>query len=292
MNIAIPQTKPEHEADRFGFSLFIAVAVHALLIFGLGFKLHQQQQAAPTLEITLAQHRSKDEPDKADFLAQHNQHGSGNNSDQQSVTTNQQADINDRQLKTIGAPLQPATHQPIAGDAPVLSTTAKSRLKTTKESERQERQQPVTTPLTPATSLEIASLKAKLDQKQQEYSKLPKVLRITSASTKAADHAAYLRYWIDRIENVGNSNYPEEARRKAMYGDLRLAVTLLPDGTVESVEILLSSGQRVLDQAAIRTVRLASPFAPFPEQIKQYDKLEIIRTWRFVPGNYMSTANN
>lgn len=292
MNIAIPQTKSEHEADRFGFSLFIAVAIHALLIFGLGFKLHQQQQAAPTLEITLAQHRSKDEPDKADFLAQHNQHGSGNNSEKQALTTDQQAEINDRQLKTIGAPMQPASFQPIEGDTPALSTTANSHFSTTKETERQEKQQPVTTPLTPATSLEIASLKAKLDQKQQEYSKLPKVLRITSASTKAADHAAYLQYWIDRIENVGNSNYPEEARRKSMYGDLRLAVTLLPDGTVESVEILLSSGQRVLDQAAIRTVRLASPFAPFPQQIKKYDKLEIIRTWRFVPGNYMSTANN
>lgn len=292
MNIAIPQTKSEHEADRFGFSLFIAVAIHALLIFGLGFKLHQQQQAAPTLEITLAQHRSKDEPDKADFLAQHNQHGSGNNSEKQAVTTDQQAEINDRQLKTIGAPMQPTSYQPIEGDAPALSTTANSHFSTTKETERQEKQQPVTTPLTPATSLEIASLKAKLDQKQQEYSKLPKVLRITSASTKAADHAAYLQYWIDRIENVGNSNYPEEARRKSMYGDLRLAVTLLPDGTVESVEILLSSGQRVLDQAAIRTVRLASPFAPFPKQIKQYDKLEIIRTWRFVPGNHMSTANH
>jgi len=117
------------------------------------------------------------------------------------------------------------------------------------------------------------------------------VLRITSASTKAADHAAYLRYWIDRIEMVGNNNYPEEARQKSLYGDLRFAVTLLPNGTVDSVQVLLSSGQRVLDQAAIRTVRLASPFAPFPPEIKQWDKLEIIRTWRFVPSNHLNTIN-
>jgi len=100
-----------------------------------------------------------------------------------------------------------------------------------------------------------------------------------------------LRYWIDRIEMVGNNNYPEEASRKAMDGELRLAVTVLPDGTVEGVEILLSSGQRVLDQAAVRTVRLASPFAPFPAEMKQWDKLEVIRTWRFIPGNRLNTEN-
>ena len=68
MAISIPKTNPEHEPDRFGFSLFLAIAVHALLIFGLGFKLHQQQQAAPTLEVTLAQHRSEKEPEDANSL--------------------------------------------------------------------------------------------------------------------------------------------------------------------------------------------------------------------------------
>lgn len=292
MDIAIPHTKPEHEPDRFGFSLFMAIAVHALLIFGLGFKLHQEQQAAPTLEITLAQHPTEAEPEEADFLAQHNQQGSGNESDQNEITTNRQSEMSDAQIKTTGSPLQQAQEQLAASEAPALSTTSKNTHSTTTEQPTpRETEQQIAPPLPQATSLEIASLKAKLDQQQQEYSKLPRVLRITSASTKAADHAAYLRYWIDRIEIVGNNNYPEEARQKSLYGDLRLAVTILPNGSVDSVEILLSSGQRVLDQAAIRTVRLASPFAPFPTEIKQWDKLEIIRTWRFVPGNQLNTVN-
>ena len=291
MGIAIPQTRPEHETDRFGFSLFLAVAVHALLIFGLGFKLHQEQQAAPTLEVTLSQHSINTEPDDAEFLAQHNQQGSGNDSDDTKITSNRQSEINDQQLKETGVPLQQRLEQPLAGDTPALSTVSETLSNTTSEPQPRETEPSITPPLPSNTALEIASLKAKLDQQQQQYSKLPKVLRITSASTKAADHAAYLSYWIDRIETVGNNNYPEEARQKSMYGDLRLAVTLLPDGTVDSVEILLSSGQRVLDQAAIRTVRLASPFAPFPEKIRQWDKLEIIRTWRFIPGNHMSTVN-
>jgi hypothetical protein len=90
--------------------------------------------------------------------------------------------------------------------------------------------------LAPAASLEFDRLKAKLDQKQQEYSKLPGVLRITSASTRSAEHAAYLRYWIDRIEMIGNNNYP-------------------------------------------------------PAEMKQRDKLEVIRTWRFIPGNRLNTEN-
>lgn len=291
MSIAIPQTRPEHEPDRFGFSMFLAIAVHALLIFGLGFKLHQDKQAAPTLEITLARHQTDSEPENADFLAQSNQQGSGNISDRNEITTDRQADIQDANLKKTGAPLQQVQEQSVVSKTPAVSTIADSLQSTADKLAPKEMEQPVITPLPQAASLEIASLKAKLDQQQQEYSKLPRVLRITSARTKAADHAAYLRYWIDRIEMVGNNNYPEEARQKSLYGDLRLAVTLLPNGTVDSVEVLLSSGQRVLDQAAIRTVRLASPFAPFPPEIKQWDKLEIIRTWRFVPGNHLNTIN-
>lgn len=291
MSIAIPQTRPEHEPDRFGFSMFLAIAVHALLIFGLGFKLHQDKQAAPTLEITLAQHQTDSEPENADFLAQSNQQGSGNISDRNEITTDRQADIQDANLKKTGAPLQQVQEQSVVSKTPAVSTIADSLQSTADKLAPKEMEQPVITPLPQAASLEIASLKAKLDQQQQEYSKLPRVLRITSARTKAADHAAYLRYWIDRIEMVGNNNYPEEARQKSLYGDLWLAVTLLPNGTVDSVEVLLSSGQRVLDQAAIRTVRLASPFAPFPPERKQWDKLEIIRTWRFVPGNHLNTIN-
>lgn len=291
INIVIPETRPVNDSDRFGFSLFLAIAVHALIIFGLGFKLHQQRQAAPTLDVTLAQHSIEKAPDEIDFLAQHNQQGSGDQSETKELTTDRQPEISDAQLRKVGVQQQPPLQQAIEGDTPTLSTISESRLNTTNNPAPSETQRGIATPLPPATSFEVASLRAKLDQKQQEYSKLPRVLRITSASTKSAEHAAYLRYWIDRIEKVGNSNYPEEARRKSVYGDLRLAVTLLPDGTVDSVEILLSSGQRVLDQAAIRTVRLASPFAPFSAKMKQWDKLEIIRTWRFVPGNRLNTEN-
>ncbi len=81
---------------------------------------------------------------------------------------------------------------------------------------------------------------------------------------------------------VGNLNYPEEARRNRIYGSLRLMVSLLPDGHVKDISVLESSGHRVLDDAAIRIVRLAQPFAPFPKDMREEaDILEIIRTWKF-----------
>ena len=59
-------------------------------------------------------------------------------------------------------------------------------------------------------------------------------------------------------------------------------VAILPDGSLKEVKLLESSGEPVLDEAAIRIVRLASPFAPFPDDLRQStDVLEIIRTWQF-----------
>ena len=136
---------------------------------------------------------------------------------------------------------------------------------------------------------EVASLRAKLAQQRQTYSKIPRTLVLTSASARRSEQAEYLRYWIERVEQVGNENYPEEARRRQMYGAIRLAVSLERNGNVVGVEILQSSGQRVLDQAAIRIVRLAAPFTPFPATITA-DRIEVIRTWNFIPGNRFETS--
>lgn len=291
MAVSFEQTRAQDEPDRLGFSLFLAIAIHALLIFGIGFKLYQQYSPAPTLEVTLAQHRVEEKPEQADFLAQHNQQGSGDQRELQELTTDRPPEMPDSRIQKVGSQPAQIQQQATLGATPAISTTADSVDTSTDKQIRETVDTSIAPPLPPAAQLEFASLKAKLDEQQRQYSKLPRVLRVTSASTMAADHAAYLQYWIDRIEVVGNRNYPEEARRKAIYGDLRMAVTLLSDGTVDSIEILLSSGQRVLDQAAVRTVRLASPFAPFPPEMSDWDKLEIIRTWRFERGHRLNTAN-
>ena len=139
-------------------------------------------------------------------------------------------------------------------------------------------------------SQEIASLEARVDTETNSEAKSPRVRRLTSVSARQAVDAYYLQSWRRKVETVGNLNYPEEARRDQLYGSLRLMVSIMPDGGLKEVRILDSSGFKVLDDAAIRIVRQAAPFAPFPEEMRQStDVLEIIRTWQFRKNHYSSS---
>ena len=138
-------------------------------------------------------------------------------------------------------------------------------------------------------SSEIASLEAELAQEVQQYAKRPKIHRLNAASTMRDKGAWYKDEWRKKVERVGNLNYPDEARRQGIYGSLRLLVSINRDGTLYEVQVLESSGQRLLDQAALRIVRLAAPFAPFTGDLADVDRLEIIRTWRFERGDRLSS---
>jgi protein TonB len=136
----------------------------------------------------------------------------------------------------------------------------------------------------------VATLKAQLDLQRQEFAKRPRRYTITSASTKADRDAIYLDNWRKRIEGVGNLNYPTAASEQGIYGTLRVLVAINPDGTVNDIRILRSSGERVLDEAAVRIVQLSAPFQPFPPAMRaEVDVLEIIRTWQFQRGNTFSS---
>jgi protein TonB len=91
-----------------------------------------------------------------------------------------------------------------------------------------------------------------------------------------------MNQWLRKIESIGNTNYPIEARQQNINGKLRLLVAIKADGTIDQLKVLESSGHKVLDDAAKNIVRLASPFAPFSEEMrKDTEVLEIIRTWQF-----------
>jgi protein TonB len=65
-----------------------------------------------------------------------------------------------------------------------------------------------------------------------------------------------------------------------------LDVAISPNGSVHSVNLITSSGSKVLDDAAKRIVELAAPYEPFPPDIrKDVDILHITRTWQFMHGN-------
>ncbi len=267
--------------DRLGFTLFLAVSLHAAIILGVGFVSEDAAPPVPTIEVTLAHASEPDAPEDADFIAQANQQGSGTEAEALETTTTTEADFHsDRIQQVTPAPVPVMTPEPeLKRELLATATAAEDRVTTEDE-----------VPIEPAERLsdaavsyddlarEIASLEARIAADEQALAKRPRVKRLTSVSTKSADEAAYLHAWRQKVERIGNANYPGGN----VYGNLRLLVVVRYDGALEEVRVLESSGHKVLDAAALRIVRLAAPYQDFPvEMRKKYDRLEIIRTWQF-----------
>jgi periplasmic protein TonB len=137
-------------------------------------------------------------------------------------------------------------------------------------------------------SLAAMRLQAEIDRNLEAYQKRPR-MKFLGASAVEYRFALYEEQWRQRVERFGTVNYPAAARGK-FYGSLRMTVTLRPDGNVEEIELERSSGLKVLDDAAFRIVRMASPYAPFPPDIRRdTDLLVITRTWIFESGVKLST---
>ena len=131
-------------------------------------------------------------------------------------------------------------------------------------------------------SLKIASLSAEIRRKMESKAQRPK-RKFVSASTKEFKYATYMEAWRSKVERVGNLNYPDEARRNKLNGSLILDVALNPDGSINEIIVRKPSGHKILDDAAIRIVELAAPYAEFPDSFRNdVDILHITRTWRFM----------
>lgn len=281
-------------ADRLGFTLFVATLLHLALILGVSFTLAKPGQISKTLEITLSTFKSDEKPKEADFLAQDNQQGSGTLEHKAAPKTTEQAPFQDSKVNKVtpAAAPQPTQRKEAVATKTVLTTSKPQPQKApTKQKEEEPQPDAQQAPIFDTTQLsaEIASLEAQLAQEQQLYAKRPKIHRLNAASTMRDKGAWYKDEWRKKVERVGNLNYPEEARRQRIYGSLRMLVSINRDGTLYEVQVLESSGQQVLDQAALRIVRLAAPFAPFTGDLADIDRLEIIRTWRFERGDRLSS---
>lgn len=265
--------------DRLSFTLFLAAALHAALILGVGFSASVNLETSPTIEITLAQFNDPEEPEDAEFAAQANQQGSGTEAELMEMTTDQEADFQDNVFQEVASESLPAQEAQLLEKRELLTSLTNPEDSTPTEDETP--LDPVETNLTQnyeELAREIASLEARISQERQALAKAPRVKRLTSVSTKTADEAAYLNMWRQKVERIGNANYPSGD----LHGDLRMLVIINWDGKLRELKLLKSSGHRDLDEAALRIVRIAAPFQDFPvEMRKKYDQLEIIRTWKF-----------
>ena len=140
-----------------------------------------------------------------------------------------------------------------------------------------------------ATALEIDHLEALISKQQDEYQKRPK-RKFVGARTKEYRYALYVDAWRQKVEQIGNLNYPKAARDRQLYGQLEMTVSIHADGSIENIELNRSSGHKILDQAAKHIVELGAPYAKFPEDVrKEIDILSITRTWTFTKEDSLSS---
>jgi len=282
-----PRTPPPiRPVERLGLALFLAAALHAILILGVGFGIDDLLREPPprSMEVTLVHERDTEAPEEADLLAQASQRGGGTVEEQvrPSAPSVSETAVQQEGDAAESRPAQaPAPRQPV--EEPLLMTApeAEQRAAVAPEESPPELPETLTASELLPPSREVARLASEIRQRQQAYAKRSREKYI-SANTREYLYASYEESWRQKVERIGNLNYPDEAKRRNLSGSLILDVAIRADGTLHSVRVTRSSGDKVLDDGAVRIVRLASPFAPFPEEMRrEIDVLHIVRTWQF-----------
>ena len=282
---ALPAPPAIGESSRLGATLVLSALVHAMLVLGIGFAAEDAAPMVPTLDVILSQTRTELTPAQADFLAQANNQGGGEHDRSTRPTAPQAGPLPQPEDGLAPRPLRAQTPAPSPPpDARVISSIRAEETVPT----AQHTPDVAPAPLPPgqekiARDIEMARLAAEIQLRSQQYAKRPK-RKFVSASTKEYAWAQYLRGWVDRVERVGNLNYPDEARRRRIGGLVVISVGVRRDGSVESTRIIQSSNIPMLDNAALRIVQLSAPFEPLPKTQEDPDILHVTRTWQFMPG--------
>jgi protein TonB len=274
--------------ERFGLAatmqvaLLASVAAHLAIIIGVGFKLPripQWDDPHNVMDVVLVNSKSATKPVKADALAQANLDGGGNTDEKRRASTPLPYDRRDPSPELKAA--QNRVKQ-LEAEAQQLMTRMKSKAAVAQtEVQLESGKADGDARELVDKAAEIARLEAQIRREHQAYQERPK-RQFVGARAAEYRFAKYVDDWRQRIERVGNLNYPAEARQKKIYGSLQITVAIKANGEIDSVEINRPSGYKVLDQAALRIVRLAAPFEPFPPNIRvDTDILHITRTWTF-----------
>lgn len=310
---------------RLGAALAASMLLHAILLLGVKIvapDLSKLKDQMPALEVELVNAKSAKAPEKADILAQANLNRGGNTEAERRMKS--PLPVPDKKPRATSAQPEPQTRSP-AARAAQLQAESQQRQQRVSELEKQARDlltqahskttvetNPSQTATAPqpdqghqeaapkslntadlvARSLDMARMEAQISKDWDNYQKRPKRKFIGSRAQEYR-FAAYVENWRQKVEKIGNLNYPEAAKEQKLYGQLQMTVNIRADGTLESIEINRSSGFKILDDAARRIVEMAAPYAPFPDDIrKDVDVLGITRTWTFTREDTLSGGSS
>lgn len=276
--------------ERLSATLALSLVAFGVLILGVGFALDDAAPVTPTLDVILTETRSDQLPKDPDFIAQANNQGGGESDRPERPREEQLAPVPKADPGVAPAPLEAQAPPPEPEPVPrMLSTIAPSLQALPMPKDQRETEPSLLPPgrVLVEQSLEMARLAAEIERRQALMAKRPK-RKFISASTREYEYATYLRAWVAKVERVGNLNYPDEARRRGLGGRLVMTVAVRRDGSIEEIVLNRSSGLGLLDQAAMRIVRLSEPYPPLPQAKDNIDVLHITRTWQFQNGSVAS----
>jgi protein TonB len=302
-------------------AIWVSIFVH-LLLLSIHFQpdLKKFRDNLPTLEVMLVNAKTHTAPDKADVMAQANLDRGGNTDQNRKMKSalpsvkQQKAEFTVKPMAEIKAGKKAAkltaeeTKEQkhvaeLEKQAQELMTQLQSpnKLESVPVQKAAAKQAEVGTQETPnkvldmhdltAAALEMDRLEALISKQQEDYQKRPK-RKFIGARAKEYRYALYVESWRQKVEKIGNLNYPEAAKNLRMYGQLQMTVSINADGSIEAIELNRSSGHKVLDEAAKHIVELGAPYAKFPDDVKkEIDILSITRTWTFTKEDSLATGD-
>lgn len=271
-------------------AMIFSVAFHSFALFGVVLVLPDPRSTTDfiqPLQVVLVNAKSKSKPVKADALAQANLDGGGNTAEDRQAKTPLPAIRDDQQF----TPEQIARRvAQLEEESKRMLTRLKSDHKVAQpELKKQQSNDASSGEELVQKSLEVARLEAQINKNWDAYQKMPR-RKFIGARTQEYRFAQYIEDWRIKVERIGNLNYPEQARQQRIFGGLRLSVSINADGSLGPIEVSKSSGNRILDAAAMRIVKLAAPYAPLPPDIrKDTDILVITRTWTFTSSDKLES---
>ena len=288
--------------ERFQAALFISVILHGTFLFGTYFKVPDPRQFKgnqSALDVVLVNSKSSERPIDPKVRAQANLDGGGN-TDEKRRAKNPLPSQNDEttQLEESTALASRAARQAASQAKVITAPNDPQRVEQQATAQASEAGNPSSADgdasLVPSNSLanrvlqrvrQMSRLEAEISKDWSAYQQRPK-RKFVGARAAEYRFAGYVEEWRTRIEKIGNENYPEAARKNNLYGSLLITVAIRANGGLENIEILRSSGNKILDAAAIHIVELAAPFAGFPLELREdTDVLHITRTWSFTKAN-------
>ena len=282
----------EPSSRSFTLALSLSIVLHAVAL-SIHFKLPGiilDRYASQALEVVLVNSKTRAKPAKANVLAQANLDGGGNTDENRRAKTPlpvlKEAEPG-ADAKRAARRVQELEAQQLKMMTQLQAAKSVSAAEQPDAASAAEAPQPQVSGQDLATSaLAIARLEAQIARQIEEYQKRP-IRKFIGSSAQEYRFAQYVEDWRLKVERIGNLNYPDSARGR-LYGSLVLTVSIKSDGSLDAVEVRRSSGHQILDRAAERIVKMAVPYASFPDSIKRdTDILVITRTWTFAPGDQL-----